>query len=205
MIKAIVFDMGGVLLDLDISGCVEAFKSIGFDKAGEMIDACHQQGLFADLESGKLSAREFIDAAKKYCRPGTTDEEFISCHLKIVTGIAPYKAEYLKKLRKRYPLFILSNNNPLSLPECARYFREAGIPFEETFKELFFSSEMKLMKPYPEIYRETLRHIGYAAEELLFIDDSPSNVATGREMGMNALLSTPGDNLEELIENALGS
>ena len=61
------------------------------------------------------------------------------------------------------------------------------------------------MKPYPEIYRETLRRIGYAAEELLFIDDSPSNVATGREMGMNALLYTPGDNLEELIENALRS
>lgn len=59
-IKAIVFDAGGVLLDLDLERCKSAFKEkLEYNRIDELLDACHQKGIYGDMEEGKISADEF--------------------------------------------------------------------------------------------------------------------------------------------------
>ena len=142
-IKALIFDMGGVLVDLDIEDCKNAFKSLlGYDKIDELIDPCHQKGIYGDLEEGTLSAEDFRKIVLADSRPGSAPQLVDQAMYHILVGIAPYKAEMLKKLSESYDLYMLSNNNPICLPRSRKLFEEAGAPLDATFRKSFFSFEM---------------------------------------------------------------
>lgn len=204
MIKAVMLDMGGVIVDLDIAASREAYRTeLGFERIGEFLDPCHQQGFFNDLEEGKLDEQQFLQAMKPYCRPGITMEMVRACLHKLLVGIPAGKAEYLKDLATRYPLYLLSNNNCIAMPRCEEIFREAGIPVETLFKDVFVSYRMKLIKPGEAIYRESVRRTGLDAGEILFIDDSQSNVDAARSTGIKAAFYERGTDLGALIESLL--
>lgn len=205
MTKAIIFDMGGVLIDLHLDRCIKAFKEkAGYDEIEEILDSCHQRGVICDLENGSITEEEFYAEIISHSRPGTTPELVRECLCSLIGEIRPYKAELLNELKAGYDLYILSNNNQITTPYSGKVFEAAGIPYS-IFKALFISSYMKMSKPSPEIYRETLRRIGLPPEEILFVDDSQSNVDTARSLGINAVLFNPAtDNLRETVYQALG-
>ena len=113
----------------------------------------------------------------------------------LLTGMEPRTVEVVKDLAARYPLYLLSNNNPISMKRCLAILRENGIDPETCFRGQFSSAEMKLMKPSAEFYREVIRRIGVEPEEILFVDDSPANVEGAREVGINARHFIPGSDL----------
>lgn len=204
MVKAILLDMGGVLVDLDAERCWHNFITrAGFVRIKEFIDPCHQKGFIADLEAGRTSERQFFDECRRYCAPGVTDELIEDCLGTLLGSIDPAKAVYLKELSQRYDLYMLSNNNPVAMRACRRIFEEAGIPMEVIFKDLFISSDMKMSKPGPEIFREAIRRTGHDRSEILFVDDSPRNVKAGEENGLKSVLYVQGTNLRDTIEPAL--
>lgn len=204
MIKAILLDMGGVIINLDISRSIRAYKEdLGFRAIEDFLDPCHQKGFIGQLEGGEITPAEFFEKVKQYCDPGVTDEQITSCQSALLLDIDPSKAVYLRALSERYPLFMLSNNNRIVFPRCCEIFAEAGIPVEEIFKELYLSCDMKLLKPGREIYEQAVSRTGYAANELLFIDDSKDNVEAARSVGINAALYRQGEDLETLIESEI--
>ena len=88
MIKAIIFDMGGVLVDLDIEDCKRAFKEyLGYDKIDELIDPCHQKGIYGDLEEGKITGDEFRRLVLEESRPGSAAEDVDRAMWHILTRI----------------------------------------------------------------------------------------------------------------------
>ena len=187
-IKALIFDMGGVLVDLDIEDCKNAFKSLlGYDKIDELIDPCHQKGIYGDLEEGILSAEDFRKIVLADSRPGSAPQLVDQAMYHILVGIAPYKAEMLKKLSESYDLYMLSNNNPICLPRSRKLFEEAGAPLDETFRKSFFSFEMKALKPSEAFYKAVVEEIGLPAEQMLFIDDSQKNVDGSIAAGLPAV------------------
>ena len=204
MIKAIIFDMGGVLVDLDIEDCKKVFKeTLGYDDIDQIIDACHQKGIYGDLEEGTLSAEEFRSIVLAGSRPGSTPEMVDEAMSHILVGIQPYKVQMLKKLAQEYDLYMLSNNNAICLPYSRAMFAEAGIPLEDIFKKCFFSFEMKALKPSAAFYKEVVEQIGLPAEEMFFIDDSQRNVDGSIAAGLPAVYYEPGTDLEALIYGVL--
>ena len=160
MVKAIVFDIGGVLVDLDLNRCIRAFREIlGFERITEILDASHQKGIYGDMEAGLLSADRF--------------RELI--------------------------LYLLSNNNPISMARTYELFRRVGIHPETAFRGQFISCEMKLLKPTQECYREVQRRIGLPAGEILFIDDNQANVDAALQAGWQARYYEPGTSLQALL------
>jgi putative hydrolase of the HAD superfamily len=116
MNKAVIFDMGGVLVDLDIEGCKAAFRrDLDYDNIDNIIDACHQKGIWGDLEEGVLPADEFRRIILADSRSGATAHDVDEAMSKILVGIAPYKAELLKKMKEGYDLYMLSNNNSICM------------------------------------------------------------------------------------------
>ena len=203
-IKALIFDMGGVLVDLDIEDCKNAFKSLlGYDKIDELIDPCHQKGIYGDLEEGILSAEDFRKIVLADSRPGSAPQLVDQAMYHILVGIAPYKAEMLKKLSESYDLYMLSNNNPICLPRSRKLFEEAGAPLDETFRKSFFSFEMKALKPSEAFYKAVMEDIGGAPEDMLFIDDSQKNVEGSIKAGLPAVYYEPGTDLEALLDKVL--
>ena len=204
MIKAIIFDMGGVLVDLDIEDCKKVFKeTLGYDDIDQIIDACHQKGIYGDLEEGTLSAEEFRSIVLAGSRPGSTPEMVDEAMSHILVGIQPYKVQMLKKLAQEYDLYMLSNNNAICLPYSRAMFAEAGIPLEDIFKKCFFSFEMKALKPSAAFYKAVVEQIGLPAEEMFFIDDSQRNVDGSIAAGLPAVYYEPGTDLEALIYGVL--
>ena len=204
MIKAIIFDMGGVLVDLDIEDCKKVFKeTLGYDDIDQIIDACHQKGIYGDLEEGTLSAEEFRSIVLAGSRPGSTPEMVDEAMSHILVGIQPYKVQMLKKLAQEYDLYMLSNNNAICLPYSRAMFADAGILLEDIFKKCFFSFEMKALKPSAAFYKAVVEQIGLPAEEMFFIDDSQRNVDGSIAAGLPAVYYEPGTDLEALISGVL--
>lgn len=203
-IKAIIFDMGGVLVDLDIEDCKRAFKEyLGYEKIDELIDPCHQKGIYGDLEEGKLSGDEFRKLVLAESRPGSVAEDVDRAMWHILTGIEPYKAQLLKRLSETHDLYLLSNNNEVCLPRSRAMFAEAGTPMETLFKKCFYSFEMKALKPSEAFYKAVVAEIGLPAEQMFFIDDSQKNVDGAIAAGLPAVYYQPGTDLEALIEKTL--
>ena len=204
MIKAIVFDMGGVLIDLHYEKCVKAYKSIGFENICAYLDPCHQKGIYGEMEAGKVSADEFYDFVLSQCNPGTTRQDIDHCMKSFYTGPSRDKADYLKGLKRRgYPIYMLSNNNPIMMRICDEDFSKVGIGITSFFDKAFISSSMKMLKPGQEIYLEAIRQIGMEPSEILFIDDSPTNTEAARKAGMTAVDYKPGEDLASKIESYL--
>lgn len=204
MIKAIIFDMGGVLVDLDIEDCKKAFKErLGYYDIDEIIDACHQKGIYGELEEGILSADDFRSIVLAGSRPDAVAEDVDEAMSHILVGIEPYKAEMLKRLSEKYELYMLSNNNPICVRYSRKMFEDAGIPLENIFRKCYFSYEMKALKPSETFYRNVVSDIGLPAEQMLFIDDSMKNVEGSVAAGLPAVFYQPGTDLEALLEDVL--
>lgn len=200
MIKAIVFDIGGVLIGLNLDRCIRTFQEVlGYRRITELLDPYHQKGIYGEMEAGNLSADGFRAEVLRESRPGCRPEDVDRCMYSLLEGMDPDTVETVKALRGRYPLYLLSNNNPIAMKRILEMFRENGLEPETTFRDQFISSEMKLQKPSREIYEESVRRTGLPAGEILFIDDNETNVAAAREAGMQARLFTPGMKLSQLL------
>lgn len=197
--------MGGVLVDLDIEGCKAAFKRIlGYDEIDNIIDACHQKGIYGELEEGVLSADGFRDAVLSDSRPGAAREDVDKSMWHILMGIEPYKADLLKRLASSYDLYLLSNNNPICMVRSREIFIEAGIPLDEIFRECFLSYEMKALKPSEAFYKAVMERVGLPSEQMLFIDDSRRNVEGAIASGLPSVYYEPGSDLCALLAEVLG-
>ena len=196
--------MGGVLVDLDIEDCKRAFKEdLGFYRIDEIIDPCHQKGIYGDLEEGVISPEEFRKAVLAESCPGACPEDVDKAMWHILTGIEPYKVEMLKRLAQSYDLYMLSNNNAICLPRSRRIFAEAGIPLEDIFRKCYFSFEMRALKPSEAFYKAVMEDIGTEPETMLFIDDSQKNVDGAVAAGLPAVYYEPGTDLEMLLDKVL--
>ena len=198
--KALIFDMGGVLVDLDMEACKKAFKEgLGFNEIDEILDPCHQKGIIGDMESGDVDADEFRNYVIRRSRPGVTPDDVDHAFHNILAGVEPYKFDLLRRLSQEYDLYILSNNNPVAIKRASEIFSEGGFPMETSFKKCYISYQMKTVKPSEEFYKAVIADIGLPAEEMLFIDDSKANVQASIDAGLPAVWYEPGPDLAQTL------
>lgn len=202
--KAIIFDMGGVLVDLDLDACRNAFKeSLDFYEIDQILDPCHQKGIIGDMEEGKITADQFRAYVLERSRDGASPEEVDACFNKILVGIAPYKIDLLRRLSESYDIYMLSNNNPIASKRAEEMFEEAGFSMKTDFRKCYMSYRMKMLKPSAGFYKAVMEDIALPPEEMLFIDDSHSNVDAALAAGLPAIYYCPGDDLGVLLKDFL--
>ena len=193
--------MGGVLVDLDLDACRNAFKEgLGFDEIDEILDPCHQKGIIGDMEAGLVTGDEFRAYVLSHSRPGSRPDDVDKAFNKILAGIEPYKIDMLRRLSRDHDIYMLSNNNPIATKCAEEMFEKSGFSMKTDFRKCYISYQMKMLKPSADFFRAVVSDIGIPAEEMLFVDDSPANVDAAVASGLPAVWYRPGDDLAALVE-----
>jgi FMN phosphatase YigB (HAD superfamily) len=187
-IKNIVFDLGGVILDIDYNLTVKAFEDLGIPNFKEQYSKMSQSNLFDNIETGKISPVEFRDLIREVAQKTISDAEIDTAWNALILHLPQYRIEILKNLQVNYRLFLLSNTNKIHYDDYSEVIkRENGIEgLEPLFEKTYLSHEMGLRKPDPEIFQVVLNENNLVPKETLFIDDSPQHIASAKTLGIVA-------------------
>lgn len=200
MIKNLLFDLGGVIMDLRREDCEAAFRELGFTDIADYLSDYGQQGPFAALEEGHINADEFHREIRRHIPHEVTDEEIDSAFNKFLVGIPVQRLQELRRLRKDYRIFLLSNTNPIMWHgKIADEFRKEGLTISDYFDGMVTSFEAKCYKPDPRIFKYTERHLRIRPGETLFFDDSQANVDAAIALGFNAKVVPPSTEFHTLL------
>lgn len=180
--------MGGVIVDVHLARAIEKFKALGVKNADEFIDSSHHKGLFIDFENGNIDTEQFCNMLGKQVGKEIPREAIEDAWKSIISPPLEYKIQYIKVLKEKYRLFILTNNNPIIMGWArSKEFSPTRDSFSDIFDKIFTSYEMKCTKPDLKIFRMMLEDARIHPEESLYIDDSPRNLVPARELGMKTL------------------
>ena len=186
----LLFDFGGVLVDLNKQRCIDAFAGLGFD-IRPFLGTYAQAGVFAQLERGELSVVEFCEELRRLSgRVDLSDETLVKAWESYLMDVPAERLETLLKAKKNYPIYLLSNTNEIHWRQGREeFFRYKGLQVEDFFDGVFLSYEMGIEKPHPSIFDKVVEGIGCAPSEILFFDDSEVNCEAARKQGLLARLA----------------
>jgi putative hydrolase of the HAD superfamily len=204
LIRNLIFDMGGVLVDVHREEAVRQFQTMGVTDADRLIDSFHHSGIFLDIESGAIDAETFCRLLGEHVGKDLPRKAIERAWKSIVSMPEAYKLDCLLELRKKYSLFLLSNNNPF-LMDWARTpdFSPGGHPVTFYFDKMYISYEMKCVKPGRDIFEAMIRDSGICPAESLYIEDSLHNLQTAEEFGFRTCLVYNGEDWRNRIATIL--
>ena len=198
--------MGGVIVDVHRDEAIRQFKAIGVADADQQIDANNHHGLFLAFENGDIDAEMFRRQLSEHAGKNIPMEDILHAWKSIISLPLLYKLEFILELRKKYKVYLLSNNNPI-LMDWARTsdFSEAGLPITRYFDKLYISYEMKCTKPGRLIYEKMMQDSGLNPSESLFIEDGTLNINTAKALGFHTLQVENGEDWRERLTAILST
>ena len=194
-----IFDLAGVIINLDIERDTKALNYIGLPD----FEGCLKQPEIAvptlTYLNGLMPEQEYCDTIRPVCRQNVTDEEILWAMDDVLDIIPSSRIDMLMELRKEHKVYLLSNIYDRGWQIATEAFRKHGVAPEDCFDHLFLSHEMQLAKPDPRIFHAVIDTTGIKPEETLFLDDSRSNIETAKNIGFQAQL-VPMNQLESITQ-----
>lgn len=186
--KNIIFDLGGVILNIDYSKTIKAFKALGIDDFDTLYTQASQSLLFDHIEKGEITPEIFLAELQQHLPPGTSMIEIENAWNAMLLNLPQKRLDLLEKLKRKYNTVLLSNTNAIHIASfLKRIQKENKIQsLDAYFDHVYFSCEMKLRKPDPEIFELVCKEQGYSPSETLFIDDSVQHIQGAQNIGLNA-------------------
>ncbi len=192
-INALLFDLGNVLLPIDLSLTYQAFSqlSTSFNPL-EIQDKIINEGLWLGYEAGLLNDDEFRDLLRDKLNLNCSNDEFDQAFSALLLDFPANVYSLLHDLTSNFDLYLLSNTSIIH----ARIFlnNQLGPNGENLFglfKKAHFSYEMGLVKPNPLIYQQVLKENNLKAEEIVFFDDNTANIESASTLGIDSILIDP--------------
>lgn len=200
MIKNLLFDLGGVIIDLCRMNCVASFERLGMKNVNNFLGEYSQKGPFLQLEEGLISEDEFRQEVRRLIDGNVSDEQIDNAFCDFLAGIPPHRLEQLRKLKEKYNIYMLSNTNSIMWnSRIAEEFRKEGFEREDYFDGMVTSFEARCIKPNVEIFNYVTANLGIEPHETLFLDDSQKNLDAASTLGFHTQLVSPGDEFYDLI------
>lgn len=197
MIKNVVLDLGGVVIDLAKERCVEAFKALGYADIQAMLDLYVQSGPFFELETGRMSAAAFYDLMRPQCPGAQSDLDIQEAFNRFLVALPVERLKAIREARGAgLKIFALSNTNPVMYNTWIDgAFRQEGLAIGDYFHGIVASFQEKCCKPEARIFDILLRRYGLRAAETIFMDDSPANCRAAGACGLQTVCISPGDSM----------
>ncbi len=181
-VRAIIFDIGRVLVRIDPVRAAEGLAKGGSLPASELWTAIEKDPQWPDWQEGRISPRDwYLHLARRFGRD-LTFEQFTEAWNRVLDPTPIHEDAFFEKLSKSYRLAVLSNTDPIHVP-----YLEATYSFFRFFPTRIYSCRVAASKPNPLIYREALRALKVQAQEAVYIDDVPAYVDAAQRLGMGGV------------------
>ena len=202
-IETIIFDLGGVLFDIDYTFTQKAFRQLGATTDFDTVYSQQKQaGIFDEFEKGNISPVQFRVGLRKWLPSTITDNQIDNAWNALLIGFPKDKVKLLNKLKKEYRIYLLSNTNEIHLPEVLNMLHKNhghGVLGELFIKE-YYSCRMGLRKPDKDIFEKVLMENSLDPGTTIFIDDSIQNIEGAKLAGLQTLHYNSNISLEEYFE-----
>lgn len=203
MIKNIMFDLGGVIMDIEKDRCVAAFDRLGLRDAASFFGEYSQKGPFLKLEEGTMTVDEFHQAMRDEIDGDVSDDEIDNAFCQFLIGIPARRLADLRKLREHHNIYLLSNTNPIMWEsKIKNEFTHEGRSREDYFDGMVTSFEAQALKPEEKIFRYAADKLGIKPEETVFLDDSQRNLDAAARLGFKTLLVEPGKEFADILADS---
>lgn len=184
--KLIIFDLGNVMLDIDLKASIEGFRYLGIDDIQENLSASHAaEGFMSDFEKGDISVEQFYEEVRKYCDCDFTDDAIAKAWNAMIGEFPKERIRLVEKLKETHRVVLLSNTNELHR-QAFDALAEGYISIDLLFHRTYYSHELHMAKPDEQIFKSVLAEEGVKPEEVCFFDDSDLNLQAARRLGIHA-------------------
>lgn len=187
--KNIIFDLGGVVIDLRRENAVQALTALGISDADALLGEYAQKGTFLLLEKGMTTTADFYDDMLPRCSEGTTCADIRDAFEKFLVDLPVARLRAIAALRRKgFRVYVLSNTNPLMYNHWIdEAFRGDGLSINDYFDGIVTSFQERTCKPDPEIFRRVIDRYSLDPSETLMLDDSEANCESARSVGLHAI------------------
>lgn len=187
--KNIIFDLGGVLLDIDFARTGQAFEKLGVHNFLSLYNQYHADAFFSDFEKGKQSDEAFFNHIQEICNcRHLSHSQVRDAWNALLIRFPEERVEWLFSIAEKYRIFLFSNTNQVHYNWFAAAFeKQTGKVFNDVFVKAYYSHEMGLRKPDPASYQLILDEQELVPSETLFIDDTEKNTIAAAELGMQTV------------------
>ena len=183
-VKAIIFDLGAVILNINYQNTIDEFKKLGVKNPNSFYSKKTQTHLFNQIETGKISQKEFLLQLQKETSDASI-QQVKNAWNAMLLDLPEERIKLLKSLNQNYTIFLLSNTNALHICEFKKKLgNKEYAEFYNLFDKVYYSHKIGFRKPQTEVFTIILNQNKLAAHEVLFIDDSPQHIEGAKKLGI---------------------
>ena len=203
-IENIIFDFGGVILDIDPQLTINAFIKLGYPKDKKLDGQDFYLKVIHKFEKGIFTPEVFRNKLRDYLQMNLTDQQIDEAWNALLFDIPKERIEVIEKVKKNYPIYLLSNSNEI---HYELYLRDLQLrfgynEFDQLFNKSYFSFDLHLCKPDPEIYEFVINQENLNPATTLFIDDREDNLIGAREAGLKTYHLTNQERIRNLFDES---
>lgn len=198
--KNILFDLGGIFLNIDYQKTEQAFVDLGVKDFNALFSQQFSNQLFESLETGKITPDDFYATFRKETNTRLSNEAIEHAWNAMLLDFPTERLLWLEDIAKQYPVYLFSNTNLIHYQSFISNF-EQNFPqksFNDYFRKAYYSHELGLRKPYPESYLKIMELENLNPNETLFIDDTPKNIEGAQAAGLQTILLNNGRTVLDL-------
>lgn len=184
-IKNIIFDLGGVIMNLDVSKTIKSFENIGITDIVNKTGHHYKDSVFYDFEIGKVSEIGFIERLLGMSNLTILNKDIKEAWNAMILEMPKERIELLLDLKKEYRIFLLSNTNSIHQEKFLTEFKnEYSFDFSELFEKTYYSHEIGMRKPDEKTFKYVLKDSNLNPCKTLFVDDAIDNVKIAQKVGI---------------------
>jgi len=197
-LKNLIFDLGDVIIPIDLTAPLRNFAMLANLPEEDVKAIWKEHDIWNRYETGLIDDESFRAHVRNVLHDRTdapeswADEVIDTAWNSVLLDLPVKRVERVRELGSRYRLFLLSNTNPVHIRQVNRMLTELHQPtLEELFERVFYSYDVKMMKPSPDIYQHVLTEAGLVAGETAFFDDNAANIRAAAALGIQAVHVQP--------------
>jgi len=195
-VDAVIFDLGGVILNLDYNLTIQAFKDLGKDDFDQLYQQAYQDKIFDQYECGEISSREFRNYLKGFYSIAVSDDQIDHAWNVMLLDLPPQRIELLRRISQTHRIFLFSNTNDIHYKAFGSGIESTyGDPrlLETIFEKTYYSHLVGRRKPNANAFQLVLEENELNANRTLFIDDSEQHIIGAEQLGLKTHWMVEGD------------